>query len=61
MSFQKGNNEVQKRKRTRILLKIDLKMIADAKGVSKRTVRRAINTGKVDTNSLSSIINYICE
>jgi len=57
--FRVGNNEIQSRPRTRVLLKIDLKMIADAKGVSKKTVQRAIQKGIINMDDLRSVAGYI--
>lgn len=34
-------------------------MIADAKGVSKRTVQRAVKSGKLDVLDLKSIAEYV--
>jgi hypothetical protein len=61
MGFQAGNNEIQKRKRSRILLKIDLGMMADAAGVSKRTVQRATLKGKINMSDLKSVAKYITD
>lgn len=57
--FKTGNNEIQSRSRVRCLLKIDWQMIADAKGVSKRTVQRAYQAGKIDILDLRSVAEYI--
>lgn len=57
--FILGNNEIQSKKRNRILLKVTWKMIADAKGVSKRTVQRAVKSGKLDVLDLKSIAEYV--
>lgn len=61
MGFETGNNKIQSQKRTRILLKIDLDMIASAKNVSKRTVHRAIKSGKFNPDDLKSIAHYILQ
>ena len=61
MVFKPGNNKIQSQKRTRILLKIDLDMIAKAKNVSKRTVQRSIKSGKLNPDDLKSIAHYILQ
>lgn len=57
--FKTGNNKIQSRPRIRIVLKVGLGMIADARGVSKRTVQRAIVSGKLNPSDLMSVANYI--
>ncbi|MCK4252692.1 hypothetical protein KAX97_14690 [candidate division WOR-3 bacterium] len=54
--FENGDTEIQSRSRVRCLLRIDWKMIADAKGVSKRTVQRAYQAGKIDILDLKSVV-----
>jgi len=57
--FETGNNQAQSKPRSYVLLKIDLKMIAEARGVSKKTVTRAIKAGKLNPADLMSIARYI--
>jgi hypothetical protein len=58
--FQVGFNEIQSRKRgPRVLLKVTWKTIADAKGCSERTVKRAVEAGKLNPHDLESIAEYI--
>ena len=60
MAFIEGNNEIQRRKgRRHMILKVTLKMIAEAKGCHINTVRRAIEAGKLDVKDLKSIAKYI--
>ena len=60
MAFQVGNNEIQRRTgRIHMVLKVTLRMIAEAKGCHVNTVRRAIEDGKLDVRDLKSIARYI--
>ena len=59
MTFMKGNNEYQSRSRTKIYLKITPQVLADARGVSRAAIHRAISRGILNPRNLVSIAKYI--
>ena len=59
MAFTEGNNEYQKRKRTKVYLKITPQIIAKARGVSKGAIHQAIYRGILDPRDLISVAKYI--
>ena len=59
MAFKKGENTYQKRKRTKIYLKITPQIIADAKGVTVGAIHKAKLRGVLDMTDLKSIACYL--
>jgi len=59
MTFIEGNNEYQKRNRTKIYLKITPQVLADARGVSKAAIHRAISRKILDPRDIVSIARYV--
>ena len=59
MTFIKGDNTYQKRKRAKVYLKITPQVIADARGVTRGAIHRAISRGTLDPRDLESIARYI--
>ena len=58
--FQAGDNTTQTRRRgEKVLLKITWQAIADAKGCSTKTVRRAVKDGRLDPYMLEGIVEYV--
>lgn len=59
MAFQAGNNEIQREKRVHEVLRVTLKMIAEARGCHVATVRRAVESGRLDPGDLLSVARFI--
>ena len=58
--FQAGDNTIQARRRgEKVLLKVTWKAIADAKGCSTRTVKRAVMDGRLNPYTLEGIVGYL--
>jgi len=61
MAFIKGNNAQQKLSRVKIYLKITPQVIADAKGVTRSAIHKAIYRGILNPSNLISIAKYILD
>jgi len=59
MGFKVGDNRIQGLPRPRFVLTIKLGDIAEARGCSTRTVKRAIESGDLDVYDLKSLARYI--
>jgi len=59
MAFIKGDNTYQRRKRTKVYIKVTPQIIANARGVSIGAIHKAINRGVLDPKDLISIAKYI--
>ena len=57
--FKKGDNTYQSRKRTKVYLKITPQVLADARGVLRGAIHKAISRGILDPTDLLSIAKYI--
>ena len=57
-NFTKGHTK-SRGKRVRIIMKITFQLIADARGISKAGVRKAVERGNLDLLDIKSIAKYI--
>ena len=57
-NFTKGHTK-SKGQRQRIIMQITLQAIADARGVTKAAVKKAVERKKLDLSDIKSIAKYI--
>jgi len=59
MTFIKGDNTYQTRPRHKVYIKVTPLLIADASGVTRGAVHKAIERGVLDPVDLVSVARYI--